>query len=143
MARLTDLDDLLDGVSVWLGVPPHTLEALLPQPDRDKGLGNGATTRVQDAAWRRCVDDFSEAGIDIEDEDLTDDDEERLRAACCNLVMYMLYDRAALKEGDSKTFLAKKYYSEYQRIFATTDITTPTGQTVDVGTGGVELLRGS
>jgi hypothetical protein len=143
MARLTDIDDLLDGVSVWYGIPAQELERLIPQPERAKGIGGGATTKVQDIAWERCIDDFSEQGVDIEDSDLTDDEEDRIKAACCNLVMYLLYDRAVLKEGDSNSFLASKYRKEYQRIIRTTDIETPTGQDVDMGGGGVEILRGS
>jgi hypothetical protein len=143
MARLTTLDDLLDGVSVWWGIPAHELERLIPQPDRDKGLGGGATESVQDAAWRRCVDDFAEAGYDIEDADLTSDDEDRIKAACCNLVMYLLYDRSSQKKEDAAEYLAQKYYREYQRIFGTMDVSTPTGQDVDIGAAGPTIMRGS
>lgn len=136
-------DNLVDGISLYPGIPPHTLIELIPQPHRDLGLGGGATDSVRAWARRRALDDFSRRGIDIDGAGLNSDTTERIRAAMCFLVLAHLYEQ---NSSDKEDFYATKcvtLMAEYDRTVSTTEYTTQAGYDTDLGSVTIDILRGS
>ena len=135
MTALTTNSDLLDGVGEFIKVAEHDLLSLLPQEDRDQGLSGAALTPYHNSAWARVVNDFlHEADFDLEDSDLTEDQQTVLKAASCNRLMADLYRRAAC--GDVESPLSKRadwFEDEYDRIKGRWAITMPSGRTSPIG----------
>lgn len=141
MTTTIDQDDLVDGISLWPGIPDHTLLQLIPQPDREDGLAGGATDSVCAWARRRAMDDYDQRGIDIDnpgDSDAVD----RVKSSMCFLVMSRLYGLNSASPDDFYHMQDKQMSAEYYRILGTATVTSTAGYQTDVGTT-IEIMRGS
>lgn len=141
MTTTIDSDDLIDGISLWPGIPDHTLLQLIPQPDRDDGFAGGATDSVCAWARRRAMDDYEQRDIDI-DSPGDSDAIERVKSSMCFLVMSRLYALNSASPEDFYYMQHKHMDKEYHRILSTSIVSTTAGYETEVGLT-IELLRGS
>ena len=140
MTTTIDKDDLIDGISLWPGMPDHTLLQLIPQPDRDSGLDGGATDSVCAWARRRAIDDYERRGIDI---DISDSDStDRIKASMCFLVFSRLYSLNSSSPDDFYYMQHKEMKAEYHRILGTAVVTSTAGYKSNVGLT-IDIMRGS
>lgn len=109
---ITTDQDLLDGVESFPRVSAQVLESLTPADLRHVGR-----TTFHEAAWRRCIEDLEQRGID--EDYVSDDAEAQLKPAICHLVMYLLYRQNIIKMDDRNALNAEYHENQYQRIFST------------------------
>ncbi len=139
MSALTTTEDLLNGVGEFPMINQRELLRLIPEPHRSKGLST-AVTPWHNAAWERCVNDFARDEIDITGT-LTTAMQKAVKAACCFLIMSMLYRLSSDGNRESDDWKNSKWYlEEYERIKGGISIVMPHGPVVQVS-DGISLFR--
>ena len=140
MPYLITLDNMLDGVGDYPGVPKHELLSLLPGEDRKKGLSDGLA-RFIDLTWDRLETDSR----DMDRLDLTGTLPTEIiplvRAAQCHYLLHLLHRRSRTHAHDRHNMEQREHLAEYKRIRGRIRVQMPSGRPTNVGQAN-RFIRG-
>ena len=120
MAYLTTLDNLLNGVGEFCGVPEYTLKSLLNKSELDLGIEN-ALVNFHRAVWEIARDKL---GLEITiGSEVSSDNQTRIKAACCYEILARLYHRTAKGNKESNSWHEAEYnHDQFLRVLASVPV---------------------